>query len=197
MGHRAGTDTATLAFYRGKVGEAPAPSAFWRGGRFQGMKFLARFKADSFSRSDAHLGAGARITADACFAGADAENAKSAQFNALTGGQGLLEALENGIHRSLRLGPRKAGALDYMMDDVLLNQRGNLAGATGMTVLRPECLMLQVSRSLWNSNFLGYTGRTLTQRQERRPTKGSLSISGPFRNMMHRAKNNSGRLPGF
>jgi hypothetical protein len=94
------------------------------------MKFLAWLEADSFSRSDAYLGAGARIAANAGFTGADAENAKSAQFDALTGGQGLFEALENGIHRSLRLGSREAGALDYMMDDVLLNQRGNLAGAT-------------------------------------------------------------------
>ena len=180
MGHRAGTDTATLAFYRGKVGEAPAPSAFWRGGRFQGMKFLARFKADSFSRSDAHLGAGARITADACFAGADAENAKSAQFNALTGGQGLLEALENGIHRSLRLGPRKAGALDYMMDDVLLNQRGNLAGATGMTVLRPEGLMLQVLRRLWNSNFFILMKRLLHHGKNRPLEQGHCYFEAPF-----------------
>jgi hypothetical protein len=31
-----------------------------------------------------------------------------------------------------------------MMDDVLLNQWGNLAGATKMTVLRPTEMMLQV-----------------------------------------------------
>ena len=160
-------------------------SAFWFCGSFQGMKLLPWLKADRFSRSNAYLGAGARIAANAGFAGADAENAKSAQFDALTGGQGLLEALENGIHRSLRLGPRKAGALDNMMDDVLLNQRGNLAGATGMTVLRPEGLMLQVSRRLWNLNFFIFTKLPLHYTQERPLAPGSLSFLGAFRNMKH------------
>jgi hypothetical protein len=132
------------------------------------MKFLPWLKADRFSRSDTYLGAGARIAANAGFACADAENAKSAQFDALTGGQGLLEAFENGIHRSLCLGARKAGALDNMMDDVLLNQRGNLAGATGLTVLRPEGLMLQVSRCLWKPNFSPLAQRQVedTDREE-------------------------------
>ena len=46
------------------------------------------------------------IAANACFTGADAEYAKSAQFDALTGGQGLFQALEDRIHRSLCLRPR-------------------------------------------------------------------------------------------
>ena len=46
--------------------------------------------------------------------------------------QGLLEALEDRIHGCLRLGPREAGALDYVMDDVLFNQWGILAGATAI-----------------------------------------------------------------
>jgi hypothetical protein len=33
-----------------------------------------------------------------------------------------------------------------MMDDVLLNQRGNLAGPTGMTVLRYDGFPLQILR---------------------------------------------------
>jgi hypothetical protein len=37
-----------------------------------------------------------------------------------------------------------------MMDDVLLNQRSNLAGLTEMTVLRRTELMLQDLRRLWN-----------------------------------------------
>jgi hypothetical protein len=40
-----------------------------------------------------------------------------------------------------------------MMDDVLLNQWSNLAGATGLTVLRPTGLMLQILVRLWNSGF--------------------------------------------
>ena len=94
------------------------------------MQFLARFETNGLAGGYADFGTGAGIAADTGFAGADAENAKSAQFDALAGGQGLLEALEDRIHRGLRLGARQAGALDYMMDDVLLNQRSNLAGAT-------------------------------------------------------------------
>jgi hypothetical protein len=108
------------------------------------MQFLAWFKAHGFAWGDADFGAGAGIAANAGFAGADAENAKSAQFDALAGRESLLEALENRIHRGLRLGARQAGALDYMMHDVLFNQRGNLTGATGLNVLRLTPPMLQV-----------------------------------------------------
>jgi len=119
----------------------------WSGaGRTAGLKrmqFLARLEAHSLARSDAHFGAGAWIAANPGFAGADAENAKSAQFNALSGGQGLLQALENRIHRSFCLGARQARALDYLMDDVLFNQSGILAGGTAMTVLFPTREMVQ------------------------------------------------------
>jgi len=52
------------------------------------------------------LGARAWVAANAGFAGADAEYAKSAQFDALPGGQSLFQALKNRIHRSLCLRPR-------------------------------------------------------------------------------------------
>ena len=38
-----------------------------------------------------------------------------------------LRPLEDRIHRGFRLGAGQARTLDYMMDDVLLNQWGNLA----------------------------------------------------------------------
>jgi len=117
------------------------------------MQFLARFKAHRLAGGNADLGAGSGIAANAGFAGADAEDAKSAQFDALAGGQSLLEALEYRIHRGLCLGTGQARALDYMMDDVLLNQWSNLTGATGLTVLRLTGLMLQVLLRLWNSGF--------------------------------------------
>jgi hypothetical protein len=101
------------------------------------MKFLAGLEAHSLAWGDAYFGSGAGIAANAGFAGADAENAKSAQFDALACGQSLLQALENRIHGRLRLGPRKAGALDYVMDDVLFNQWGILAGATGIECTTP------------------------------------------------------------
>jgi hypothetical protein len=55
---------------------------------------------------------------------AHAEDAKAAQLDAFASRQSLLEALEDRIHRSLCLGAGKTCALDHMMDDVLLNQRG-------------------------------------------------------------------------
>jgi hypothetical protein len=121
---------AQCGFSRGSDGEAAALSTLWRLAGFQGMKLFARLEADGLAWGDADLSAGSGIATNSSFTRTDAENAKSAQFDALAGGQGLLEALEYGIHRSLCLGARETGALDYMMDDVLFNQRGNLAGAT-------------------------------------------------------------------
>jgi hypothetical protein len=117
------------------------------------MQFFARLKAHCFAGGYAHLCAGSGIAADAGFAGADAEDAKSAQFDALAAGESLLEALEDCIHRGLCLGAGQARALNYMMDDVLLNQRSNLVGTTGLTVLRPTAVMLQVLPGLWNNGI--------------------------------------------
>ena len=97
------------------------------------MQLFARLEADCLAWGDADLGAGPGIAAYACFACADAEDAKSAQFNALTGGKSLLQALEDRIHRGFCLDAGQARALDYMMDDVLLNQWGNLTGKFDFT----------------------------------------------------------------
>ncbi len=94
------------------------------------MEFLTRFETHSLTGRDADFGTGARIAADTGFAGADAENAESAQFDALACGQGLFQTLEYRIHCGLRLASGQARALDYVMDNVLLNQWGNLAGPT-------------------------------------------------------------------
>ena len=53
----------------------------------QRVQFLAGLEAHRLAGGDADLGAGAGIAADAGFAGADAEDAKAAQFDALAGGQ--------------------------------------------------------------------------------------------------------------
>jgi hypothetical protein len=124
------------------------------------MQFFAWLETDCFPRGYADLGTGAGIAADTGFTRADAENAKSAQFDALAGGQSLLEALKDRIHRGFCLGARQAGALDYMMDDVLLNQWNTLAGATGLTVLRLTELMLQVLFGLWNEGICIYSDST-------------------------------------
>src|SRR5271163_1351060 len=53
------------------------------------VQLLAGLEADGLAGRYADFGAGAGVAADAGFAGADAEDAKSAQFDALAGGQGL------------------------------------------------------------------------------------------------------------
>ena len=94
------------------------------------MEFFARLEADGFAGGYADFSTGTGIAANAGFTGADAEHAESAQFDALTRCESLFEALKDRIHRSFRFGPRQSRALDYLMDDVLLNQWGNLAGPT-------------------------------------------------------------------
>jgi hypothetical protein len=50
------------------------------------MEFLARLESDGLAGGYADFGSGARIATDSGFTGADAENAESAQFDALAGG---------------------------------------------------------------------------------------------------------------
>jgi len=79
---RESTDgTAGTEFSAGD--NAGAMSAFCFGAGLDGVQFLAGLEPNSFSRSDADFGAGAGIAADSGFAGAYAEYAKSAQFDAL------------------------------------------------------------------------------------------------------------------
>jgi hypothetical protein len=86
------------------------------------MQFLSRLEAHRLAGRNAHLCAGSGIAANTGFAGADTEDSKSAQFNALSGCKSLFKALEDGIHGGFRLGAGQSRALDHMMDDVLLNQ---------------------------------------------------------------------------
>jgi hypothetical protein len=106
----------------------PSSSTVRRRTVVQRMEFLSWLESNGLARGYADFGSGAGIATDTGFAGANTEDAKSAQFDALAGGQGLLQAFKDRIHRGLRLGARQARALDYVMDDVLFNQRGNLAG---------------------------------------------------------------------
>ena len=101
------------------------------------MQFLAGLETHRLAGCDADFGSGAGIATDAGFARANAENAKSAQFDALAGCQSLFEAFEDGIHGCLSFGAGKTGALDNVMYDVLLNQWGNLAGATRIDSTTP------------------------------------------------------------
>jgi hypothetical protein len=89
-----------------------------------GLQFLAWLEAHRFAGGNADLGAGSGIAADAGFAGTDTEHSKPAQLNALACGESLFEALKYRVYRRLGLGAGQACALDHVMYDVLLNQRG-------------------------------------------------------------------------
>ncbi len=93
------------------------------------MELLARLEADGLAGSEIAYSYGAGVAADAGFASADAENTESAQFDALTGGEGLFEAFEDGVNCRLSFGARQACALDHVMDNILLDQGSLLAGA--------------------------------------------------------------------
>jgi hypothetical protein len=94
------------------------------------MQFFARLEADSLAWRDTHFSASSWVAANSCFAGPDAEDAEATQLDALAGCQCLFEALKHRVDRRLCLGSGQARALDHMMDDVLFNQSGHLAGAT-------------------------------------------------------------------
>jgi len=114
------------------------------------MQFLAGLEPHRFSGSDADFGSGAGIATDSGFAGADTEDAESAQLNAFAGGQCLLEAFENRIDGCFGLCAGQAGAFNHVMDDVLFNQWGNLTDATDTTVLLLTGGMLLILARKWN-----------------------------------------------
>ena len=70
----------------------------------QGVEFLAGFEADRLAGGDADFRSRSGIAAYACLAGPDAEDAETAQFNAVAGCQSLLEAFKYGVHGGFRFG---------------------------------------------------------------------------------------------
>ena len=87
------------------------------------MKFLAGFETDGFAGGDGDFGSGAWVAADSGFARAHIEDAKTAQFDAVSSGQCLFEALKYGIDCRFGLVARQARTFDDVMDNVLFNQR--------------------------------------------------------------------------
>ena len=98
--------------------------------RLERVQFFAWLEANGLAWGNVDLSPGAGVASDAGFASADAEDAKSAQFDALAGRQSLLEALEDRVHCRLSLGARQARALDHVVNNILLDQWSNLAGRT-------------------------------------------------------------------
>jgi hypothetical protein len=111
---------------------APVTPVIWKllpvlAGGVKRVQFLAGLEANCLAGGDADLSAGSWISADAGFPGPNTEHAKTAQFNTLAGGESLFQALKDRIDGGFRFGSRQTGAFYYVMDDVLLDQRGNLA----------------------------------------------------------------------
>jgi hypothetical protein len=92
------------------------------GRRIQGVKFLAWFETNCLTGRDADFGAGSGIAADAGLAGTNAEDAKSAQLNSVSGGQRLFETLKYSVYGRFRFGPRQASPLDNVVHYILLDQ---------------------------------------------------------------------------
>lgn len=101
----------------------------WRDACVQGVKILTWFEAHCLARSDVDLSPGTGVAANACFPRTDAEDAKAAQFDALSSCQSLFKALEDRIHCRLGLGTRQARTLDHVVNDILFNQWSILAGS--------------------------------------------------------------------
>ena len=88
----------------------------------QGVKLFARLEANGLARRDADFRSGPGVAANARLAGPDAEDAEAAQFNAVAGCQSLFEALKDGVHGGFRFGAGQPGALNDVMNDILLDQ---------------------------------------------------------------------------
>ena len=91
---------------------------------FEGVQLFAGLEANRLAGSNADFGAGTWIAPDAGLACADAEDTKSAQFDAFASGESLFQSLEDRVDGGLRLGSGQTGALDNVMDNVLLDQGG-------------------------------------------------------------------------
>ncbi len=92
------------------------------------MQLFTWFEPDGLAWGNAYFSSSARVTSDAGLTGAYAENAEAPQFNSFAGSQSLLQAFDYGIDRCLRFDARQAGALDYVVNNVLLNQGHTLVG---------------------------------------------------------------------
>src|SRR5260370_39056496 len=85
------------------------------------LQFLAGLEADGLARRNRNFGASARIPPNAGLARMHVEHTKTAQLNAVAGGESLLHPLEHGFDCKLRLGLGDPGSVDHFIDDVELN----------------------------------------------------------------------------
>jgi hypothetical protein len=80
------------------------------------LKILAWLEANGFAGSNGDFGTGARIASDSGLARLDGEDAKATQLDTVATAQSILHRFEDGVHGGFRLGPWKAGTLNYPLD---------------------------------------------------------------------------------
>jgi len=87
-----------------------------------GMKFFSGFKTNCFARRNADLGSGPWVATDSGFSWTDAEDTKSAQFNAISCCQREFQAFKNCVHGSFRFCPWQPCPLYDVVHYILLDQ---------------------------------------------------------------------------
>jgi hypothetical protein len=85
------------------------------------VQLFTRLETDGLARSDSDFGPGAGVASNAGLAWLDCEDTEAAEFNAVTGYQGLFHAVEDGIDRRLSLGSWEPGAFYNALYEVLFN----------------------------------------------------------------------------
>jgi len=90
--------------------------------RVERVQFLARLKTHCLARRNCDLGASPWITTDTRFTWAYGEDAKAAQLDPFATLQRIFQRLKNGFDRRFAFVAGQTRPLDYLMNDVLLNQ---------------------------------------------------------------------------
>lgn len=131
---------------------------------FDTLEFLAGLEADGFAGRDVDLFAGAGIAADSGFAGLDAEDAETAELDALTAAESLLERFENGFDRLLGLGAADESLGHHRIHNVQLDH-------TRLPLLRQ---MLEGEPRVVKTRCVHYTD-ALSARENRRQLRANSS----------------------
>jgi hypothetical protein len=90
----------------------------------QKMKFFAGLETNCFAWSNGDFSTCSGIAANAGFTWLDGEDAEAPQFDAVARNEGLLHAVEDGVHRRFCFGSRQSGTLNNPLYKILLNHLG-------------------------------------------------------------------------
>jgi hypothetical protein len=86
------------------------------------VEVFSGFEAHGAAGRDADFGSGARVAADAGFAGTNVEDAEPAKLDAVSFSERSLQAFKHCFDGGLGFYAGQSGTLNYLMYDVLLNQ---------------------------------------------------------------------------